>query len=325
MALLQKRKNFLIVLAVIALTITILLIFLPSTSSRQTSFNSRDILSPASSREDSFAFAVIGDTQRFNAGRNNGGLQKAVKNISKTDSAFVIALGDIASSCRGNSKCGKKWKKWKKIIEADVPQVYPVMGNHDRANREADALWQNIFNLPANGPSGYGELVYSFNYANSHFVVLNSEVTHTQLINSAQREWLEQDLRENPNKNIFVFFHQPAWPASEKIGESLDVHPAERDALWRIFAKYNVKAVFSGHEHMYSRRKITSSQLAGGENEVYQFIVCNTDTFKHKAPSRGTTDFYNRNRSYVIVQVSGQAISVKNYSVSGKLVDEFQY
>ena len=50
------------------------------------------------------------------------------------------------------------------------------MGNHDRVGEnKADSIYQKVFAMPTNGPSGYSELTYSFDFENSHFVVLSSD------------------------------------------------------------------------------------------------------------------------------------------------------
>jgi len=297
------------------LVFVLLLLLWPSASLQK-------VVAPAEIDGNNFTFAVIGDTQRFNAGRKKGGLQRAAQGIGQKRAAFAIAMGDLASACYGDSKCADKWKKWKKIVSADIPEVYPVMGNHDQTNHKADTVWRKTFDLPGNGPEDFEEIVYSFDYGNSHFIVLNSGTSHA--VNKEQREWLEQDLANNSKENIFVFFHEPAWPASDKIDESLDVHSAERDALWEILDRYDVTAVFSGHEHMYSRRKITADQYSGAQNEIYQFIVGNTDSFRHGKPRR-KVDFYYTNKNYVIVQVKGQEITLRDYSAAGKLKDKFTF
>ena len=280
-----KNPVFIIITAV-AVGFALLLLFLPSSSSRVTT--------PAAS-DDNFTFAVIGDTQRFNAGRKNGGLQKAAESIGRKNVVFAVAMGDLLSKCYGDGKCENKLRKWRNIVQADIAKVYPAMGNHDQLSHKANAVWQKVFNLPTNGPVDFREIVYSFDYGNSHFVILNSGTSNS--INKEQRDWLEQDLSSNQKENTFVFFHEPAWPTGDKIGESLDVHPSERDDLWEILDNYDVTAVFSGHEHLYSRRKITATQFAGAKNEIYQFITGNTDSFRHGKPKPERVDFYFTNKS----------------------------
>ncbi|MBM3255936.1 MAG: hypothetical protein FJZ04_00485 [Candidatus Moranbacteria bacterium] len=319
----RNRKIIFLAVAAIAAIISLLLIFLPSTSSRQIGLGSSFFTASLPSDGDNFEFAVIGDTQKFNPGRKNGGLQKAAEGIGRKKAAFTLAMGDLATDCKGGKKCEKNWRKWKKIVLADVPEVYPVMGNHDQIKDEAYATWRRVFNLPDNGPEGYQEIVYSFDYGNSHFVVLNSGTSHS--VNKEQRDWLEEDLDSNQKENIFVFFHEPAWPTGDKIGESLDVHPEERDELWGILDRHGVAAVFSGHEHLFSRRKITAVQFSGAEKEIYQFIVGNTDSFRHGKPRKNKADYYFTNKSYALVQVNGSEITVKNYSIGGRKMDEFKF
>jgi len=310
------KKPIFLAIAAIAVVFACLLILLPGVSSHKS-------LAPTASDSDSFSFAIIGDTQRFNAGKKNGGLQKAAQAAGREKVAFALAMGDLVSSCYGDSKCANKLKKWRRIVSADVAQVYPVMGNHDQTRSKADAVWQRTFSLPDNGPSDLKEIVYSFDYGDSHFVALNTGSSHQ--VNQEQLDWLEQDLTANQKTHTFVFFHEPAWPTGAKIGESLDVHPSERDSLWRILDSHNVTAVFSGHEHIYSRRVISADQLTGLSHSIPQFIVGNTDSFRHGKPRQGRADAYYNNKNYAIVEVNANNITMTDYSIGGNVTDQYQF
>lgn len=265
--------------------------------------------------ESGFSFAVIGDTQRFDFGNSNGGIQQAVKNILNFNPNLVLAMGDLVSSCDGKEGCREKLNEWKGILGSLFPKTYATMGNHDRTGKEkADKMWQDFFNFPAGGPSGYNELTYSFNYSNSHFIVLDSENPEEHVINKTQRDWLDNDLAKNGKENNFVFFHEPAFPVSSKIGESLDVNKNERDAFWGILKKYKITAVFSGHEHICSRRKVDG---------IYQIVIGNTDSFDHDSPQAGLVEYSYRGKHFAIVEVNGKSVIVKIYSVEGKLLNTF--
>ena len=262
-----------------------------------------------------FSFAVIGDTQGFKPGAS-GAFQAASAQIKKFNPDFVMALGDLNSSCDGKSGCEEKLNNWKSILGSLFSKTYATMGNHDRTGgSQVDALWQKFFNLPSNGPEGFSELVYSFNYNNSHFVVLDSEKPEEHLINGAQRTWLDQDLSKSAGKKTFVFFHEPAYPLKHKISSSLDVKPADRDALWNILSRHKVKAVFSGHEHITSRKKIGS---------LYQFGFGNTDIYDHELPPSGTAEYAAQGHNFGIVEV-GESVTVKVYSTSGNLLNSFTF
>jgi len=266
-----------------------------------------------SQEENKFTFGIIGDTQYFKAGNSSGGFQKAVKLLTSKNIDLAMAMGDIVSSC--DADCGSELAAWKNVMGGLYPKTYPIMGNHDRTGREkSDAAWQNFFNLPTNGPVGFSELAYSFDFKNSHFVVLDSDKPNENIVNDVQRAWLEQDLNANKKDNTFVFFHEPAYPTNSKIGESLDVKPKERDALWNILSAHKVTAVFSGHEHIASRRNV------GG---IYQFVFGNTDSFNHLPPKTGMAEWSYIGQSFGIVEVNEKQITVETYSVDGKLLNSF--
>lgn len=262
-------------------------------------------------------FAIIGDTQYFKAGNPKGGLQKAAAVIKSKNPNLVFALGDLLGSCDGKSGCEKKLNDWKNVLGSLFSKTYVMMGNHDRTGSgKADALFQSFFSFPANGPSDFSELAYSLDYKNFHFVILDSEKPEEHLINKTQRDWLEKNLSSTKKENILVFFHEPAYPVSSKIDESLDVKSADRDALWNILAKYKVKAVFSGHEHIASRRKVAG---------IYQFGFGNTDSFNHDMPKAGMAEYAYRGKNFGFVEVNGNKITVKTFSVDGNLLNTFTF
>lgn len=274
----------------------------------------------------SFSFAVLGDTQRFDSGNPNGNFQKAIANINKINPDMIIAVGDLLSSCNGDDKCAKGYADWKRILGTDISKTYAVQGNHDRSRSSADATWQNAFNFPTNGPADFSEMVYSLDFKNSHFVFLDSDNPDLHQINNTQRAWLEKDLSANANKKkTFVVFHEPAFPVSSKIDESLDVEPDQRNALWSILDKYSVTAVINGHEHIVSRRKIDSLVYPGAKNAIYQFVFGNTDSFDHDLPGPGKAEYSHQGNSFGIFKVRGNEITVDTYSTDNKLLNSFSF
>jgi 3',5'-cyclic AMP phosphodiesterase CpdA len=278
------------------------------------------------SNQDSFLFAVIGDTQRFNSGPV-GNFQKAVASIRKLNPDLVFVVGDLIGSCNGGSKCEKEYAKWKGVVGDLIGKTYAVQGNHDRNKSDkSDTVWQSSFNFPTNGPTGFSELTYSLDFGNSHFIFLDSEKPKEGIVNNEQRDWLENDLATNKKENVFVVFHEPAFPVSSKIKESLDKNSEDRDTLWKIFDKYNVTAVFNGHEHIVSRIKIDSSVLPGLKNAIYQFVFANTDSFDHDLPEKGIAEYANQGQGcFGIVKVKAKEITVEVYDSDGSILDSFTF
>lgn len=264
-----------------------------------------------------FSFAVMGDSQNFSFANPNGYFQKTVKNIAGHNPDLVFSTGDLVSSSDNYTEYSKKFGEWKKIQTPLLSKTYAAMGNHDNVDRKGVRAWQSAFDFPTNGPDGYTELAYSFDFKNSHFVVLASDNPDQHQIDKNQRNWLDQDLSKNKKENTFVFFHEPAYPTSSKIGESLDAQKGDRDALWSILEKHDVTAVFNGHEHIVSRKKI---------GKTYQFVFGSTDSFNHALPQSGTVEYANRGQGrFGIVEVNKKEITVKIFDDSNTELDSFTF
>jgi hypothetical protein len=140
--------------------------------------------------------------------------------------------------------------------------------------------------------------------------------------------WLKEDLRKNERQHVFVFFHEPAFPIDEKEGESLDYDEDQRDKLWEILDAYPVTVVFSGHEHLHSRRLIDEEVFPEAQNEIYQFITGNTNYFDHDEPDDDDDieglEFFHQGEVFMTVSVDGSRITTRVYTVEGKLIEEFQ-
>ena len=114
----------------------------------------------------------------------------------------------------------------------------------------------------------YG-LYYSYNYSNVHMVALDNfqNETFTRLqgkrtgsyFTDAQLEWLEEDLSRNSEMWKFVYFHVPMYSMGD-YGSNTDII----NQLEPIFDKYQVDAVFYGHDHHFESFLV---------NNTYNFVV----------------------------------------------------
>jgi predicted phosphodiesterase len=150
---------------------------------------------------------------------------------------------------------------------------FPVMGNHEYDDKKTGFKVLRDYDLDPNGdlppniinrgPEGCPETTYSFNYGNSHFVVLNEYCDVDRVTDGAMvkplRKWLKDDLEANKQTHIFVFGHEPAYPLPDvdneqerHVGDSLDAYPKSRDLFWKILDDYDVVAFFSGHTHTFN-------------------------------------------------------------------------
>lgn len=145
--------------------------------------------------------------------------------------------------------------------------LWPSPGNHDYANnsgRQADHLipYYNIFTLPTNGEAGglasHTEAFYSYNYANIHFVALDSygwESGSTRLYDTLglQAVWLKQDLAANTQKWTIVYFHHPPYTKGSHNSDTEIELITMRQNIVPILERYKVDLVLNGHSHSYER------------------------------------------------------------------------
>jgi acid phosphatase type 7 len=89
---------------------------------------------------------------------------------------------------------------------------------------------------------------YSFDYGNSHWIILDGN-PYMDWTDKKMRDWVESDLKKAKSARWkFAAFHQP--------GFSVDIaHATEQRMrlLSDIFERNNVDIVFSGHAHCYQR------------------------------------------------------------------------
>ncbi|HSF16184.1 MAG TPA: metallophosphoesterase [Vicinamibacteria bacterium] len=137
--------------------------------------------------------------------------------------------------------------------------LWPTLGNHD--GQSASSATQtgpyfDIFTLPKQGeagglPSGT-EAYYSYDFANIHFVVLDSHDSDRSP-GGAMMTWLQSDLAANVLEWVIAYWHHPPYSKgshdSDKEGNLIDM----RENALPILESHGVDLVLSGHSHSYER------------------------------------------------------------------------
>ncbi|HEY0552543.1 MAG TPA: metallophosphoesterase family protein [Verrucomicrobiae bacterium] len=146
--------------------------------------------------------------------------------------------------------------------------AWPTMGNHETAAAGfSDQLSDNydyyrIFTLPTMGQAGGiasgTEHYYSFDYANIHFVCLDSQTRSFREANSVMLQWLKADLENNTRDWVIAFYHHPAYSKgshdSDGDLESIQV----RANILPILEAHGVDMVLCGHSHSYERSRLVN-------------------------------------------------------------------
>ena len=138
--------------------------------------------------------------------------------------------------------------------------VWPTVGNHETSQSEAltdEWDYYRIFTMPRNGeaggvPSGT-EHYYSYDYANIHFICLDSMTGIYRQPGSAMLQWLETDLANTTRDWIIAYWHHPAYTKGSHNSD-LELSLIQmRQNVVPILEAHGVDMILSGHSHSYER------------------------------------------------------------------------
>ncbi len=169
-----------------------------------------------------------------------------------------LMLGDNAYSSGSDSAYqAAVFNMYPTMLRKSV--LWPTLGNHDASSADSatqSGVYYNIFSLPKNAeaggmPSGT-EAYYSFDFANIHFIVLDSSDTDRSP-GGAMMTWLWSDLLATTQDWIIAFWHHPPYSKgshdSDSSGELTDMR---KNAL-PLLEQGGVDLVLAGHSHSYER------------------------------------------------------------------------
>jgi DNA repair exonuclease SbcCD nuclease subunit len=205
----------------------------------------RRFTTPATDPDEGFAFAVAGDLQPFNeeTDRTTLMVMEKLRSLSPT---FVLQLGDVAE-VGTLKKSVRRAVAVLSTVGADTP-ILPTAGNHDYYYGVPSAkLFKSIFPVPYVSDSPRRNTWYSQSVGPLHIAVLDTEARRDRF--DAQLSWLETDLREADDAGaswVMLAMHRPLLSTTTS---SEDQRWAR--ALLPLIARYDVDAVFWGHNHLF--------------------------------------------------------------------------
>lgn len=191
---------------------------------------------------------------------------------------FWVTTGDNAYRSGTNEQFQTAFFEPYKTILRNTP-VWPAYGNHD-ARRW---VFFDIFSFPENAESGGvasgTEHYYSFDYANLHIVMLDTQASDLD-DNGEMLTWLKKDLKQNKQQWLVVAFHHPPYTKgshdSDNKWRSGGRMNDTRENILPVLEQAGVDLVLSGHSHMYERSALINCHYGLSNSFDSKFIRDNS-------------------------------------------------
>lgn len=177
-----------------------------------------------------------------------------ISKLNNENPVFIIHMGNTIYG--GNQDMGlrdtdinNQFSVLRNIFKSCKFPKYVVIGEKDLYNNSP-----NLCVKYAKQKSSY----YSFNYANIHFIILDTFNPIRGEISDKQIKWLKNDLTLHKNFNgIYIFSHLPFFKSKNQNHKKLK-------NLHNLFIHFPVKAVFSttnNYFHSFKKDNITYINL----------------------------------------------------------------
>jgi hypothetical protein len=200
--------------------------------------------------------------------------------------------------------------------------LLPTNGNHESNFLSGKPeLYLDTFTLPRNGPKGFEEEFYSFDYGNVHVTIVNSwvfsgeqKLTDKQL--DALDAWVALDLASSDAVWKIVLTHVPLYPVhSDTTGVTAREH-------WiPLFEKYGVSLMLVGHQHVYSRLKPLTGGAPDYEDGITQIMGNSGMKFYDSADETYAERTIYNISNYEIISVDGDSLTVQSFDADGNELD----
>ena len=281
---------------------------------------------------DSFEFLTIADIQGMIQGMYDES-HEAVSALLKDERVntfdFILNAGDMCDN-------GKNFGQWGMALNTyqDLTintSVFFTSGNHENNTGAMARYFNYTENKDGNVQAISGEY-YSFDYANAHFTVLDTNDATSDGLGAEQLAWLKNDLANTNAKWKFVLMHKSLYSAGSHAFDGEVI--AMRTQLTKLFAENGVNVVFGGHDHTYTEtylvdkdgKVVDKTDGKGvrytGDGVMYITLGTLGTKFYNYRENDMTTDKFNKDESILHtldsqtfgkVVVSGDTITYTGY------------
>ena len=214
------------------------------------------VTAPMSGSQKATRIWVIGDSGTGTAGQINvRNAYESFNGARHTD--LWLMLGDNAYPNGTDAEYQTAvFNVYTNLLRQSV--LWPTLGNHETysVNPNGHHAYFDLFSLPQAGEAGgFGsatEHYYSFNYANIHFICLDS-MESARATNSDMFLWLTDDLADVTADWTIAFWHHPAYSKGSHDSDSEIELREMRQVFLPVLEAGGVDLVLAGHSHVYER------------------------------------------------------------------------
>jgi hypothetical protein len=281
------------------------LVFAPEAAERRAREPVRSITAPkeplppedGTAHITNFAFIVYGDTRGRRDGRevqyeHSLVIDSMVSTIKKSRTngppiRFVLQSGDAVVDGRNARQWNTSFVSLINRITSDAGIPYFLTpGNHDltdasditstNRNRGLTNYLRAVADLippPGSVRRLEGYPTFAFGYGNSFFIALDSNIAadpHQYLWVVRQLESLDRTRYQN----VFALFHHPIFSSGGHGGSKVERPTRDLRKLYMpLFRQYEVRAVLTGHEHLFEHWVERWTDSAGKKHRIDQIVT----------------------------------------------------
>ncbi|HZJ14394.1 MAG TPA: metallophosphoesterase family protein [Chthoniobacteraceae bacterium] len=190
-----------------------------------------------------------------------------LKAVEKQPLDFWIHAGDMAyNTGRDVEFQARFFEMYETTLRNRV--CWPTMGNHEGATSSGKTgigPYYDAYVVPTRGETGGlasgTEAYYSFDYANIHFVCLDSHDL-SRKPGDPMASWLKADLEKTKAAWVIAFWHHPPYTKGSHDSDKETDLTEMRKLIMPIIEAGGVDLVLTGHSHIYERSMLMDGAYA---------------------------------------------------------------
>ena len=286
----------------------------------------------AADKPEPFSFVYYGDAQNDIQEHWSRVARHAFRDAP--EAKLFVHAGDLVNTSTNDQEWGE-WFRGAGWVNGMVPSI-ATPGNHEYSGTNLTPYWRTQFAFPDNGPQGTGPIydalkgtVYYTDYQGVRFISLNSNtaaVTSSlrQQFIDVQAAWLDEVLKDNPNRWSVATFHHPIFS-----NEPARNNPVQRAAWLPILERYGVDLVLQGHDHSYGRGNLAEGQsVQSPTGTIYVVSVSgpkmyDADDSNWVENGAAVKKILTDTQLYQIISVQGSKLRYQAKTATGRLHDAF--